>query len=244
MLLARLDSTPVEMAEETPHIPLMEKIKSSPILRSRVPLLTVFMYAIYGLASIMWFEIVPLWMILPIQDGGLSFSEREPGILSAICGVFVLFFQLFVCARVLDKLGALNTWRLACVYAMPFFAIYPLLAKTMDVSMVLLWACLIPILLVRHSAANLQITAVSVLINNSVPSDQKGRLNGLSQSMVALFRIAAPAAGGSLFAWSTHNTIFPFNLYFVFIIISIAYAMEALMTIGIPKSINEPMPDD
>ncbi len=95
---------PVDEIEETPipiHRSFIQKIRSNPIFESWVPMVTVFVYVFYGLGSIVWYEITPLWMVLSVKEGGLGFSEREPGILAAITGVFVLLFQLFICARIM-----------------------------------------------------------------------------------------------------------------------------------------------
>jgi len=82
---------------------------------------------------------------------------------------------------------------------------------------------------------------VMAMIANSVDFKQMGSVNGLAQSMVACTRAVAPTLGGVLFAWSVAlHKFYPLNQHFVFLLMAILSAITALLTIGMPLSINKP----
>ena len=49
------------------------------------------------------------------------------------------------------------------------------------------------------------IVTVIVLVNNSTLKTTRGTVNGLGQTLVAVFRSFGPAVGALLFAWSEDN---------------------------------------
>ncbi|KAL0487328.1 peptide/nitrate transporter [Acrasis kona] len=213
---------------QEPKKSLWERIRTSPILQSRIPLTTSVIYAFYGFSSIVWYEVIPLWLVLPVEYGGLASEERTLGILSGVT----------------DKLGAIGGIRYSGLLIAPSYILYPQIVKLEAVSNIFVWVGLIFVMCLRHAIMNLQVTAISMITNNSVKPDQKGRLNGISQSMVAFTRTFGPAAGGSIFAWSVHNKVFPFDVHFTFVIICVSTLIMCSFTIGLPKSINHPLPDE
>ena len=44
-----------------------------------------------------------------------------------------------------------------------------------------------------------------VLVNNSAVTEAKGTVNGMGQSLLAVFRSFTPAVGSIAFAWSENN---------------------------------------
>ncbi|EDR23601.1 hypothetical protein EDI_305060 [Entamoeba dispar SAW760] len=81
--------------------------------------------------------------------------------------------------------------------------------------------------------------SVMAMIANSVTSDLLGTLNGLSQSLVALFRLFAPLISSPLIAWSFTQK-FPFNAHFTFFVMAVVPLINFLLLLLIPKSINYP----
>ena len=73
-----------------------------------------------------------------------------------------------------------------------------------------------------------------IMINESAP-EHRGAVNGIGQSFAALARSIGPAAGGMLFSWSIQNSFFPFNYWFVFVLLSIFSILTVIATIAISR---------
>jgi len=82
-------------------------------------------------------------------------------------------------------------------------------------------------------------TTVFVLVNNSVDSQSRATVNGIGQSISALFRAIGPTIGGNIFAFTlTKNLPWPFNFTFVFLLVGISLICSSLISRQLSPSIN------
>eukprot|EP01121_Diplochlamys_sp_Union-15-3_P010263 TRINITY_DN2872_c0_g1_i1.p1 TRINITY_DN2872_c0_g1~~TRINITY_DN2872_c0_g1_i1.p1 ORF type:complete len:539 (-),score=39.89 TRINITY_DN2872_c0_g1_i1:44-1660(-) len=198
------------------------------------------MYTILGFAYTLFDEMLPLWIILPPDKGGLLFSTSQLGIVNAMTGIGVILVQLFVFSRVATLIGLIQTFRIGAVLSIPMFLFFPWTYRLNDYP-VLLWIVLGYLSLLRALAAQLSFSSVMALIVNSVNFKDMGAVNGLGQSMVSFLRSIGPFLGGLSFAWSVKtDTYFPFNHHFMFVVVSLLMVLLMCLTIRMPLSLNKP----
>ena len=93
--------------------------------------------------------------------------------------------------------------------------------------------------LVSHARRNL-------VLNNSVPAGRRGVFNGFSMSVSGLGKMAGPALGGPLFAWSITNDLggWPFDHSLAFYGCAAVTVFIAWLTFKMPESIAFPCEEE
>ena len=70
------------------------------------------------------------------------------------------------------------------------------------------------------SGSNIAFASNAVIINQSVPTNKRASVNGLGMTIGSIAKAIGPFSGSVMFAWSLENKMsFPFNYYFVFLMI-------------------------
>ncbi|KAL0487797.1 peptide/nitrate transporter [Acrasis kona] len=208
------------------------------ITTTRAPLLTCFIYSLLGLVTISFQEVIPLWSLLPLSQKGLGFDPSKIGILGLVSGFVIGFLQIALMARILKKFGAMWAFRIASLIVVPFFPFYPEISY-LGGSSVLLWAVLIVVFFIRFSCTECMYTCMNLMMNNSVTSVSRGKLNGLAMSLISLMRAIGPAGGAALFSLSNFLP-FPFDVHLMFILFSVSFTIIFCISLALPKTINEP----
>ncbi|EDO39928.1 predicted protein [Nematostella vectensis] len=119
--------------------------------------------------------------------------------------------------------------------------ILPCLRAAYDMP-VTLWTCFLPIVMTHQLSANGSFLAVFIFINNSVPSELLGTVNGLSMAVTSVFRALAPSASGSLFAWSIsegYKLGFPFNVNLAFIFLGLIRLLSVVFCCFLSQDLNK-----
>ncbi|KAJ7537429.1 hypothetical protein O6H91_11G005500 [Diphasiastrum complanatum] len=158
---------------------------SKPLWRNWPLLASTLVYCIWSLHDIAYTEIFSLWAVSPKSHGGLSFTSSDVGNVLAASGFSMLVFQLAIFPPLANFLGPILTTRLSSALSIPLVAAYSYISRLDNFW---LWVT--------------TLTGSFLLINNSVTQDQRGAANGLSLSIVSLFKAIGPAGGGSIFAWA------------------------------------------
>jgi len=198
------------------------------------------LYSILGFTYTIHDEDFPLWSMTDASIGGLNFTTNQIGFTNGITGLAVILIQLFIYHRVATKLGLIATFRHGCIWALLTFLLIPW-TNIYANNIYVVWVLMTVFAISKAVAGQLAFSSVMAMIANSVDFKQMGSVNGLAQSMVACTRAVAPTLGGVLFAWSVAlHKFYPLNQHFVFLLMAILSAITALLTIGMPLSINKP----
>jgi MFS family permease len=218
---------------------------SKPVMKGRnelyeigAPLITIVLYSLIGFNNIVFAECAPLFMVLNKENGGLGFKQRQIGITGSITGVLLCLFQLFVCHKIMTRLGLLKAFRWCSLLLVLLLPLYPFLNNFVN-SPAMLWISLVVLNFVRFAAVQTNFAACNVMMNNSVLPQNRGKLNGVAQSAVSLARALAPMLG-IVFALTVSYSMFPFNIYFTYLIMSIVHGLCAALTIPLTTEINAP----
>jgi len=202
------------------------------------PLVACLLYAIIGFTNIAFAECMPLLMVLNSSSGGLDFNQKQIGILSSITGFMMILFQLFFCARIMRYYGLRNTMKYCSIVLTFIGQLYPFVNRLIS-HPVILWSALIVLNVVRFAAIQTSFSTSNVMLNNSVLPQNRGKLNGAAQSMVALARSIAPLLG-IVFALTATINSFPFNIHFIFFVLTGTHLFCYLLARSLTKEINEP----
>lgn len=82
--------------------------------------------------------------------------------------------------------------------------------------------------------------SMNLFINNSVPTDLRGSMNGLSFTVASILRTLAPTVTGSLYAWSLSNhRPFLFSTAVAFLLLAVSFLVGHLMSYLLPLRINK-----
>jgi hypothetical protein len=127
----------------------------------------------------------------------------------------------------------------------PLVVAYPAIAS---LSGMVIWVVVAIVSCLKNVLTTMIFTASMILLNNSVPQDQRGAANGLSVSLASIFKAIGPAGGGALFAWGQKRPdafILPGN-YLVFTVLAFIGFLSCITTFEpfLPHSVNDPFSEE
>ncbi|XP_037412713.1 probable peptide/nitrate transporter At3g43790 isoform X3 [Triticum dicoccoides] len=170
----------------------------------------ITLYCVFSLHDTAYLEIFSLWAVSSRKYRGLSFTSQEVGTVLAISGFGVLVYQLLIYPLLAKYAGLVKPFRSAAYQMHVFFqvlsilllATYPFMANLYGVELKVLIN--IASLLKNMFAATITI-ACNILQNTAVGQEQRGVANGISVTLMSIFKAVAPAAAGILFSWAQKN---------------------------------------
>eukprot|EP00249_Psilotum_nudum_P016395 c25802_g1_i2 orf=268-1797(-) len=215
--------------------------EKSSVLRNWGLFASIALYCIWGLHDMAYGEIFSLWAVSPLDYGGLGLTSSDVGIILAITGGVLLVFQMSLYPVVDRIFGTILATRGGAILSIPLVAIYPLIAK-LHGSM--LWGSLIIASSLKTTFSICVVTGSFLLINNSVPSEQRGVANGISMTGMSLFKSIGPACAGILFSWSQKrvNASFLPGNWMLFLILDAVCLITVIISFDpiLPHSLGKP----
>jgi MFS family permease len=115
------------MTKNCPHddpVPLRELLRVYPVI------LSVSNYVVLAFLSIAVSALLPLFLAMPLQIGGLSFDPPSIGYIIGAYGAAGAIFQAFYFARVVNHLGERKVFIYAISLFIPIFLSFPLINAT------------------------------------------------------------------------------------------------------------------
>lgn len=179
------------------HNILKTNAKKKSLLRNRGLVSAMLLSCIWNLHDMAYSELFSLWAESPGRYGGLDMTTANVGVILAISGGMLLVFQSFIYSWLQNMLGPIKASRISSVLSVPLVVIYPLMAR---LNGTLLWGVVIFASILKTILSASVNTASYILINNSVTSDRRGLANGISMSLISLFRAIAPTCAGYMYA--------------------------------------------
>lgn len=167
-------------------------------------------------------ELLVLWQWAKIKNGGFEFTTREIGTLSAITSMIYILYIKVLYKYLSDKLGITQLCKRTLFINIPLLLLIPLLtlARYTDV---LKYIFISFSTLCYCSIEFMSITSSLLMINNSVYSKERGKLNGYTLALGNLARGLSPPVFSSVFAFTaTSGHPYPLNFSFSFILLAIS----------------------
>lgn len=176
-------------------------------------------YFSLSLSAIIYDECLPLWALSSSDKGGLGMTSAMIGNVTSLTGIPMLAFTFILFPLLNEKFGEAACYR----YCQLISNMFALLTVVVAASGGLTGNSTIPVLVFvasgEKSFACVAFTANFLLINESVPAERRGSVNGFAMTIGGIAKTIGPMMGATLYAWSINNGIRspPFNFVFVFI---------------------------
>jgi MFS family permease len=193
-----------------------------PVLSRVVP-----MYMTLCAYNISYAEVMPLYAIAFVKDGGLELSSPQIGIIFAANAVMSVAVNYFF-SYATDRVRHLRLYRGCCLlYActIPLVGASSLLSRWSDRSALVVVGVLVLISAVRVTVSGFQFSLCMLFVANAAPKHHLGRVTGMSHASGSVARCLAPIVAAPLFAWSISNGdahVFPFDHNLLFFMCSAA----------------------
>ncbi|XP_037438845.1 probable peptide/nitrate transporter At3g43790 isoform X1 [Triticum dicoccoides] len=178
----------------------MASMKS--LLKNRQLMSAITLYCVFSLHDTAYLEIFSLWAVSSRKYRGLSLTSQDVGSVLAISGFGVLVYQLVIYPLLAKYAGLIKPFRFAAVLSILMLTTYPFMGNLYGVELKVLIN--IASLLKNLFAATITV-ACNILQNTAVIQEQRGVANGISVTLMSIFKAVAPAAGGILFSWAQKN---------------------------------------
>ncbi|EPS39328.1 hypothetical protein H072_6931 [Dactylellina haptotyla CBS 200.50] len=199
----------------------------------------IFCASIMCLHSIIFDELFPLFAAAS-SDGnvGLGYTASQIASALSLMGIVIFFAQLVLYPLLNVRFNTLSLWRVSTasfVFIYPLFPLIPGLARS---GYLVQKAVILVCMASRFTAIVIAYTSINILMNNSTTAESRGLVNGVAQSFVSFARSIGPALGGVIWSWSLSNGYgFPFNRFFLFLLLSVFAILQFLFSFMIPGRI-------
>ena len=198
------------------------QLRSHPVLSKIIP-----MYMALCAYNISFAEVMPLYAIAFLKDGGLELSSSNVGIIFAANALMSLGANVAF-GYIAEKVRYLRLWRISCVvYAItiPLMGTASIVSNLSHHNVALILGLLCLLSAFRVTTSGFQFSLCMMFVANGAPPRHLGRVTGMSHACGSISRSLAPVIAAPLFAWSISggdHHIFPANHYFLFILCSLA----------------------
>jgi hypothetical protein len=107
-----------------------------------------------------------------------------------------------------------------------------------------MWVWLVALISVNKAFVSGSFTTIAILNNNSISSEWRGRVGGLTMMVASVFKALGPSIGAVIFAWSlTNGYTFPLDFHFAFVAMALgAFAAAFWAARVLPHALNNPPP--
>ncbi|KXG32280.1 protein ZINC INDUCED FACILITATOR-LIKE 1 isoform X2 [Sorghum bicolor] len=159
----------------------------------------IILYCVFSLHDTAYLEIFSLWAVSSRKFQGLSLTSQDVGTVLAFSGFGVLVYQLAIYPFLAKYVGPIKTFRPAAILSIILLSMYPFMANLhgMELKILITMASVLK----NMFAATITI-ACNILQNTAVTQEQRGVANGISVTLMSMFKAVAPAAAGILFSWA------------------------------------------
>ncbi|KAL3629947.1 Protein ZINC INDUCED FACILITATOR 1 [Castilleja foliolosa] len=199
------------------------------LLRNWPLMSSIIVYCVFSLHDMAYTEIFSLWAESPRRLGGLSYTTEDVGTVLAISGMGLLVFQSSLYPIVEKIMGPILLSRVLAIISIPLLTSYHYIAMLSGLTLSIVLNCAS---LLKNVLSISIVTGLFILQNRAVDQHQRGAANGISMSLMSLFKAAGPAGGGALFSWGQNrqNADFLSGDQMVFFILCVIEAIGVIMT--------------
>ncbi|KAL6493808.1 hypothetical protein OROGR_031717 [Orobanche gracilis] len=204
-------------------IPKKSLFRNWPLMSS------IIVYCVFSLHDMAYTE-------SPRRLGGLSYSTGDVGTVLAISVLWPSNFSVFVISTSGENHGSYPTFSSFRsknlkieIISIPLLTSYHFIALLSGITLSFVLNCAS---LLKNVLSISIVTGLFILQNRAVDQHQRGAANGISMTLVSLFKAVGPAGGGILFSWGQkrqHANFLPGDLM-VFFILNVIEAIGVLLT--------------
>ncbi|KAI4332867.1 hypothetical protein L6164_017743 [Bauhinia variegata] len=190
---------------------------------------SIIVYCVFSLHDIAYSEVFSLWAVSPGRLGGMSFTTDDVGNVLSISGAGLLIYQIFFYPAVERAFGPVGVSRISGLLSIPLLQSYPFMAASL--SGVTLFVVINASSVVMNVLFTTITTGLFLLQNRAVEQHQRGAANGISMTLMSMFKAVGPAGGGALLTWSQKrmNASFLPGTHLVFFVLNAIELLGVLL---------------
>ncbi|KAF7375261.1 Efflux pump azaL [Mycena sanguinolenta] len=189
-------------------------------------IISVSNYVALAFLNIVISALLPLFLAMPIEIGGLGLPPKTIGLILATYGAITGLFQVSFFSLLVRRFGERKIFLAGLAMSLPIFALFPaisLTAKASDISLTV-WI-LVGCVLALGAMMDSSFGCIFMYITASAPSSSRGTVNGISQTTASISRAIGPALSTSLFSFSVEHNIFGGYAVYAFFFVLSAFAL-------------------
>ncbi|KAJ7746312.1 major facilitator superfamily domain-containing protein [Mycena metata] len=179
-------------------------------------------YVALGFLNTTLGALLPLFLAMPIEIGGLGLPPPKIGLIISAYGLATGLFQALLFARFVRRFGERRVFINGMITCLPVFTLFPIInfiARHYGLTSVVY--ALVGCVLALGALMDTAFGAIFIFVTAAAPISSRGTVNGLSQTSVSVARAIGPAMSTSLFSISVqHNLLGGYMVYLVFFLIS------------------------
>jgi MFS family permease len=211
------------------------------VMKRRAPIIAVLLYTTIGLGTEILVEVWPLFLLLPVSQHGFDLTSQGIGLMLLCAAIPQMISQVILFPRFTRRFGNLAVFKASTAFVGLVAFLLPFLSPATGVSLMfgIVMAAIGWVLL--SGTWMMSFVSSFMITNNSCFANERATLNGVGHAAVAVARIVGPLGGGFLFAWSVQDADrpWPIDYHFVFHIAGLIYICAVLLTLPLPKSIDQ-----
>lgn len=222
--------------QRTPESPISSIVR---LMRDPPVASCVLLYCGLGCIGLVSQELLPLYVINDRAHGGFGLDSSAIGLLALSGGPWMIASQAFLFERCTAALGVLRVNEVSLVLFALCMATTPLQSLAAALPEGALWS----ILVVHYGITTfIRVTCFTCtflfVANSALPSD-RGKVNGLGQAAVSVFRAVGPPLGTAVFAWSVKDERpWPFNYWLAWLLLSTSVMGLVALSRRLPRWIE------
>ncbi|GFP93947.1 protein zinc induced facilitator-like 1 [Phtheirospermum japonicum] len=203
--------------------------KNESLFRNWPLMSSIIVYCVFSLHDMAYSEIFSLWAESPRRLGGLSYTTGDVGTVLAVSGLGLLVFQNSLYPLVEKIMGPILLSRVLAIISIPLLTSYHYIAMLSGLTLSIVLNCAS---LLKNILSTSIVTGMVIVQNKAVDQQQRGAANGLSMTLMSLFKAVGPAGGGALFSWGQKrlNAGFLPGDEMVFFILNVIEAIGVILT--------------
>eukprot|EP00667_Euglena_gracilis_P003261 EG_transcript_3272 len=207
---------PKENAQEGgPH---QEEEPAPRSLKTPAVIISLLMYMGLSFAHIGFEQLFPLWLLKDKHQGGFNFDESMIGAVIAMTGPVQLVTQAVAVPALARKVSYRKAWQIVIVAFGIAVALTPLASlATRFQSPWAWWVAAVGAYMAVNVPAEAAYTYTSILVNDSVEKVDRGKVNGIGQSLASATRMVGPVLWSVLFARTA--TCWQVSFYLIFLVL-------------------------
>ncbi|KAF7036285.1 hypothetical protein CFC21_046996 [Triticum aestivum] len=191
----------------------------------------ITVYCLFSLQDVAYAEVFSLWAVSDRKYGGLSFTSTDVGSVLALSGLFLLIYQILIYPSVAKAIEPITLVRATAILTLPLLASYPFMTTLSGFNLQLVVNCASSL---KNSFQVTTITVCNILMNDAVSQDLRASANGLSVTLMSIFKAVAPAVAGVIFSWAQRRQTASFlpGDHLVFFMLNAATVIGLMCTFG------------
>ncbi|KAJ6540841.1 major facilitator superfamily domain-containing protein [Mycena vulgaris] len=201
-------------------------------------LISISNYVSVGFLYITISAILPLFLAMPIEIGGLGLPPAKIGLILSAYSAATALFQVFFCAKLIGRFGSTRVFIAGISTCLPIFALFPLMsfiAQRTGLTPVV-WT-LVGCVLGLGALLDTSFGAIFMFLTVAAPTSSRGTVNGMAQTAVSSAKAIGPALATSLFSLSVEKNLL--GGYAVYAVLLALSSLALMLATRLPAEVWE-----